>query len=170
MSKYELEEIETEYENAHSFRVFQKTDHIGTFDYSRDYPGVGPALLFLSTLPNPGRGKSGIVVEAFSDQLGHHVDFQAPDITHEESWSTMAQLRLLEQAYEKGHIQVNHAKVLSVIPIVHVLQAGGIKVHALDIEKKTGAFTLENVYGSLSRGVFDCGVRFFNTKIFARTR
>lgn len=169
MSEYHLREAETEFENAYAFDVFQKTDHLGVFDFSHDYPGVGPALLYLSTLPKPGRGKSGIVLEAFSDQLGHKVDFDAPDIIHEASWSTFAQLRLLEKAYENGHIMVDHAQILTKIPIVHVLQSGGIKVHSVEMRRRPGDFSLANIYGSLLQG-FDNGPKFFDTVIHARTK
>lgn len=153
------------FDNAKGFNVFEQNDKIGSFDMGI-YQPLGQALLYLTTHPNPGRGKSGLVVGAFRDQIGHGTDFVAPDIIHEDTWKALARLRLIEQANAQNHLSIVQHKILSSIPIIHILQAGGVKVIRLDMKKRDNS-TLEQIYYGIIQSA-DSGPRYFDTVIYAR--
>lgn len=162
----ELKPRESQFNGAQGFDVYEKADNVGAFD-AGPYSNYASALLYFTTLPRPGRGKSGLVLRGFKDIVGHGIDIAAPDIIHEATWIAMAKLMLLEKADAAGNLSVVERKVLSALPIVHVLESGGIKVNQLDIVKRNSA-SLSQIYHALIQSA-DRGVEFFDTVLYART-
>lgn len=100
-----LQEAQSQFTNAVKFEVFENRDRVGEFDMSTDQ-ALGPALLWLSTYPYPGRGKSGLVIDSFINQIGQGNNFVAPDIIHGPTWEAMARLKLIEQADANGGLSI----------------------------------------------------------------
>lgn len=157
-------ETASEFTNAKGFNVYQNKDQLGSFDMGA-IPMLGPALLNITTYPHPGRGKSGLVIGGFRDQMGRGTNFVAPDITHVGSWFAMAKLGLVEEVYDKGTLSVAQARILSVIPIIQILQKGGIKIERLDIERRSNT-PLGAILHSLILG--NDGTEHFNAVLHAR--
>lgn len=156
----------SQFNGAQGFKVFEKSDEIGSFD-AGSYKNFPAALLYFCTSPRPGRGKSGLVLQGFKDIVGHGREIAATDIIHEPTWMMLAKLKLVEKAHSEGQVSVVQHKVLSALPIVHVLESGGIKVDKLDIIKQSD-YPLSHIYHALIQSA-DRGAEFFETVIYART-
>lgn len=161
-----LHEAQSEFTNATKFRVFENEDQVGNFDMGIDQ-ALGPALLWLSTYPLPGRGKSGLVIGGFISKMGQGNDFVVPDITHGPTWEAMAKLHLLERAYTNGSLSIVNSEILSLLPIIHILESGKIHVNSLDIVKRNST-PLDQIYKELIESP-DAGPSYFDTIIRGET-
>lgn len=156
----------SQFDGAQGYNVYEANDRIGSFD-AGPYKNHSAALLFIGTSPKPGRGKSRLVLAGFKDIVGHGRDIVAPEITHTPTWIEIAKLELIKKAHSEGQISVVNHKILSALPIVHVLESGGIKVDKLDIIRQSD-YPLSHIYHALIQSA-DRGAEFFETVIYART-
>lgn len=139
---------------------------LGEFHY-RTSPRL-TELLYITTRPNIGKHYAPTVIGQFINQVGRGIDFKTSTIIHPDSWITLLDQKLLEFAYKIGTIQITDRSILSSIPIVHILQSGGLTIKMLELIKRDNTTTYQNLCEVLRENP-DQGPSYFETAIYGTT-
>lgn len=148
--------------------LYNKSKYIGVLSYLEGVGQEPNELLFISTRHHQRQGLSRYLIQAFINEVGHG-KLVTSGIIHKDTWTTLRNMGLLHDAYYSGSISIPNEAILRDLPIIKVLQSGGIQVDLLRIKHRSDR--PENYETLLAKIDANTGkyMDFFDTRIEGKT-
>ncbi|MDO8610211.1 MAG: hypothetical protein Q7R95_06685 [bacterium] len=122
------------FHNANNLAFYNNSSFMGELDY-KPANWIFPTALLWITTTSHGKGYSKEFLQAFINEV-HSGMVKMESVTHAESWNWIRNTDLLEQVYNGNNVSITASDKLKEVPIVHVLQSGGIKIKKMVLRRK----------------------------------